>query len=222
MRQIIRAKIARAQAENKTAPDFAAKASGLILLDTTLTPIAIDAGAAMILNSARHLDKRHPKSIPSEILDEIKDRKPTELSSLEIQLQLGGKQYVGRTFLVERSAQIDGPSSQSPNQTFVAIHIERKMGHSLNIGGFGDTYNLTKREHETLGHLAKGLTSSEVAREMEISSQTVKAFIRGIMAKMGVSSRGEILAKLLENNSPIPRRLPSSAMKTVRSSVRNE
>ena len=43
-----------------------------------------------------------------------------------------------------------------------------------------------------------GLTSKEVAIRMNISPNTVKAFLRLVMGKMGVTTRAGIVAKLLE------------------------
>jgi DNA-binding CsgD family transcriptional regulator len=215
MRQIIKAKIARVRAENQRTPDRVPDASGLILLDLSLSPVAIDAGAAMILNSAGNHGSEDTNSIPNEILNVIRQRKRNELSSIEIHFQRGEHQYVCRTFLVESAGQ---PS----NLLFVAVHLERKRTGSQDIREFGDRYKLTTREREALGHLSRGLTSSEVAKEMEISPQTVKAFVRGIMAKMGVSSRGEVFAKLLESTSSTPRRPPNSIAKVIRAAARAE
>jgi DNA-binding CsgD family transcriptional regulator len=44
--------------------------------------------------------------------------------------------------------------------------------------------------------LLEGFTSKEIAERMKISPNTVKAFIRLVMVKMGVSTRSGIIGKL--------------------------
>jgi DNA-binding CsgD family transcriptional regulator len=56
---------------------------------------------------------------------------------------------------------------------------------------------LTQREQETVKLLLQGLTSKEIAVRMEISANTVKAFVRLVMIKMGVSTRSGIAGKFV-------------------------
>jgi DNA-binding CsgD family transcriptional regulator len=56
---------------------------------------------------------------------------------------------------------------------------------------------LTQREQETVKLLLQGLTSKEIAGRMGISANTVKAFVRLVMIKMGVSTRSGIAGKIV-------------------------
>jgi DNA-binding CsgD family transcriptional regulator len=58
-------------------------------------------------------------------------------------------------------------------------------------------FNLTVREREALEYLMQGLSSKEIADRMNISSNTVKTFLRLIMIKMGVSSRMAVVRKII-------------------------
>ncbi len=53
------------------------------------------------------------------------------------------------------------------------------------------------REREALEYLLEGLSGKEIASRMTVSANTVKAVVRLIMVKMGVSSRLEIVAKII-------------------------
>ena len=68
-------------------------------------------------------------------------------------------------------------------------------------------FHLTPREQETLQHLMQGLTNKEIGQRMHISPNTVKAFLKLIMMKMGVSTRSGIIGKRVtppgKNNSPL-------------------
>jgi DNA-binding CsgD family transcriptional regulator len=61
----------------------------------------------------------------------------------------------------------------------------------------GEQFDLTARERETVEYLLQGLTSKEIAVRMQISPNTVKAFLRLVMVKMGVSTRSGIVGKMV-------------------------
>jgi DNA-binding NarL/FixJ family response regulator len=58
-------------------------------------------------------------------------------------------------------------------------------------------FNLTQREREALEYLLQGLSGKEIANWMNVSPNTVKAFLRLIMTKMGVSSRSAVMRKII-------------------------
>jgi DNA-binding NarL/FixJ family response regulator len=58
--------------------------------------------------------------------------------------------------------------------------------------------DLTHREYEVLGFVAKGLRNWEIARQLCISEQTVKNHINHIITKLGVQSRTEAVSRALE------------------------
>jgi DNA-binding CsgD family transcriptional regulator len=56
---------------------------------------------------------------------------------------------------------------------------------------------LTSREEEVLSALARGATSSQIARELEISPRTVNKHLEHVYRKLGVTHRGAALAQVL-------------------------
>jgi len=68
---------------------------------------------------------------------------------------------------------------------------------SGSVRGFpgGQQYNLTSRELQAVELLMDGLRSKEIALRMQISPNTVKAFLRLVMLKMGVSTRSGIVGR---------------------------
>jgi len=59
-----------------------------------------------------------------------------------------------------------------------------------------EAYALTSRERDVVLGVAKGLSTTELAAELFISAHTVRDYIKSVFDKVGVSSRGELVAKL--------------------------
>ncbi len=57
-------------------------------------------------------------------------------------------------------------------------------------------YGLSEREGEVIGLLAKRLTTSEIAEQLFVSTNTVKFHVKNLYLKLGVSSRSEVLNRL--------------------------
>ncbi|HWG94205.1 MAG TPA: helix-turn-helix transcriptional regulator, partial [Mycobacteriales bacterium] len=55
---------------------------------------------------------------------------------------------------------------------------------------------LTAREREVLALVARGRSNRQVARELALSEWTVQDHVKALLAKFGVSSRGELAAAL--------------------------
>ena len=93
-----------------------------------------------------------------------------------------------------RAYRVDGPGNGGA-QGSVAVLLQRFSEVSLPLGQVSEKFRLTTREQEVLRHLMTGRTTKEIATGMEISPHTVKAFLRMIMVKMGVSTRSAIVGK---------------------------
>jgi DNA-binding NarL/FixJ family response regulator len=63
-----------------------------------------------------------------------------------------------------------------------------------------ESYGLTDRETEVVTLVARGLATKEIAAELCISTHTVNDHIKVIFAKCGVSSRGELVARLFADH----------------------
>ncbi len=56
--------------------------------------------------------------------------------------------------------------------------------------------DLTPREEQVLSIAGRGLSNKEIARELNLSSATIKNHLHNIFAKLGVNNRAEALASL--------------------------
>ncbi len=72
-------------------------------------------------------------------------------------------------------------------------------------------YGLTRREQQITGAVARGLANQEIAADLFLSPHTVRDHLRAIFAKVGVSSRGELVAKLFAEHYAPALHEPGSA-----------
>ena len=79
--------------------------------------------------------------------------------------------------------------------------LERETRDADDVARLTEEFQLTNRESETVKLLLKGLTSKEIAVEMCISPNTVKAFLKLAMAKVGASNRTALVARLFNRAS---------------------
>jgi DNA-binding CsgD family transcriptional regulator len=59
-----------------------------------------------------------------------------------------------------------------------------------------EAYGLTPRERDVVRAIARGSSTPEIAAELFLSAHTVRDYIKAVFDKVGVSSRGELVAKL--------------------------
>jgi DNA-binding CsgD family transcriptional regulator len=168
----------------------ALSAEGFLLLDASMNPVLVNSAAAQILiypqetQGHRDLDGYIAGRVRSALFYE----RPSNGPALVSQFQSGRRTYWCRSFHVNSMA--NGRSKAS-----LAVLFERGLARSASIAQLSERFNLTAREQEVSQYLLQGLTSKQIAIRMEISPNTVKAFLRLIMVKMGVSTRSAIVGK---------------------------
>ncbi len=88
------------------------------------------------------------------------------------------------------------PSRHSaPGHTVMLFERVRTRGSALSR--LCADYRLTRRELETIDLLVLGLTNKEIADRLGLSCNTVKAFLRSVMAKLRISTRAGIIGALV-------------------------
>lgn len=99
----------------------------------------------------------------------------------------------------------DGKGS---NRTATLLMLERAKSGSFTLSEVSQQFHLTHREQEAVKLLLHGLSNKEIAEMMGVSANTVKAFLRMVTVRMGVSNRSGIITKILgvlvsSNNSEV-------------------
>jgi len=172
--------------------------SGLILLDAALRPIASDEGAARILvshNCGRVQNGSQPP-LPPEVMNCIRTRIAGDTTSATVHFMAGNRRCKCRVY---------GLTPQDLlSPSVIAVHMETEADLNDPIAEIAAEYDLTDREREALKGIALGLTTKELATFMKIKDNTVKAFVRLIMLKLGVQNRTAIMARILERTEGKP------------------
>ena len=117
---------------------------------------------------------------------------------IERALQAGAISYLLKNVSAEALADAirqahAGHSILAPEATEVLVKATRQRA------GQHD-YGLTEREMEVLSLLIEGLSNAEIAERLVVSVATVKFHVRGILSKLGVSSRTEAVALALQQD----------------------
>jgi DNA-binding CsgD family transcriptional regulator len=164
---------------------------GLLLLDATWTPIWFNAEAVAILaypqpsTSIKKLDAFLAERVRAGLFNPRANGEPP----FQAEFRSGRRRYSCRTCLLASPA-------KGASLTTTALVLERQTTGPKALSEALGQYNFTTREQEAVECLLQGLTSKEIANRMQISPNTVKAYLRLIMIKMGVSTRSGVVGKI--------------------------
>src|SRR5580704_13917341 len=165
-------------------------AEGFLLLDASMNPVLVNSAAAQILayphkpDSQKNLDSYIASRVHAGLLIE----NPSKGRALVSRFQSGRRIYSCRSFPVSSM-------SNGHSQASLAVLLERSSARPTSLTQLYERFHLTTREQEVAQFLMQGLTSKEIGLRMQISPNTVKAFLRLIMVKMGVSNRSAVVGK---------------------------
>jgi len=167
-------------------------ATGFLLLDSSLSIVSFNGEAVQILSYPDNVENL----TSSELLltETIRSRLITQPSSGESvfikEFKSGRRHYFCRAFLIDSHA-------KEPGQPTTAVLLERGPSGLVLLSQVCQQFKFTQREREVLEYLLQGMSSKVIANRMNLSPSTVKAFVRLIMIKTGVSSRSAIVAKIM-------------------------
>lgn len=190
---------------------------GIILVDSNSIPVAMDSGAETILNSLKkgRLGSDGDHELLRQILAVLDGRNADDWQGIQVNFNAGGHEYSCRGFLLKAENEAAEP--------VVALYLRRELSLFDAVHQIAAEYHLTDREQEALIGISRGLSSKEVAAQMKISPNTVKAFLRLIMIKMGTASRAGLVAKLLNQNGVrVAPELPPRARLSSRANLARE
>ncbi|HEY6768518.1 MAG TPA: helix-turn-helix transcriptional regulator [Candidatus Sulfotelmatobacter sp.] len=179
---------------------------GLMVVDTSLNLVASNNEAIQILTFPEPLEKiRHLDSwLTNKIRSHLIERQVQRPSGFVGEFRSAKRTYLCRSFPLDAKGngngngihEVEGNGSGVPTPLLVVM-MERRSNGAVKLAEVAERFGLTAREQETVQLLLQGLTSKEIAQRMQISPNTVKAFIRLVMVKMSVSTRSGIIGKIV-------------------------
>ncbi len=167
---------------------------GLIVLDAAMNLVASNQEAIHILAFPNRPDKMGELSaaISNRVRSQVFNGQVPNGSPIIREFRSGRRTYVCRSFALELATNGHRPP--------LVVVMERRPSNALALAEAFNRYGLTPREQEVIQYLVQGLTSKEIAERMSISPNTVKAFLRLVMVKMGVSTRSGVIGKIVGSN----------------------
>jgi two-component system nitrate/nitrite response regulator NarL len=114
-------------------------------------------------------------------------------------LRSGANGYLLKS--MEPDEVVDAVQRAVKGETVVAPAMTAKLVSLLDAKSTTESIlnTLTQREREILSHLAKGESNKAIARQLDISYDTVKLHVRHILAKLNLSSRVEAAVFAVEH-----------------------
>jgi DNA-binding CsgD family transcriptional regulator len=168
---------------------------GLIVADSAFAVLACNAEALRIL----FYPERPEASCQSDIWlsGKIRSALVEQQAPLKIvqHYRSDRRTYICRSFSLEIKKTSTNGSAQ--NGALHVVLLERRSNHTVRMSELSQRFGLTAREQQTVENLLEGLTSKEIAVRMNISPNTVKAFLRLTMVKMSVSTRSGIVGRVV-------------------------
>lgn len=192
--------LARNDADFAKADHSVLAGPGLMVVDRSLNLVASNNEATQILTFPTPPEKipNLERWLTKRIRRGLVDRGSSALPRFVEQFKSARRTYLCRSFPLNLNG-----NARVPDHAALVLLLERSAGGAVKLTEICTRFSLTPREQETVKLLFEGLTSKEIAGRMNISPNTVKAFLRLIMVKMGVSTRSGIIGKIAGSIQPV-------------------
>jgi DNA-binding CsgD family transcriptional regulator len=168
---------------------------GLLLMDSSLTPISCNEEAIRIL---RYPDASGQITRLNVFLTDmirarlVRNVKSPRHSPFVTEILSGRRHYRCWPFHLNRHF------TTGASRAAIELLLERGSSGLFFLPRMARLFNFSEREKQAVELLLLGLSNKEIANRMKISPNTVNTFFRLIMIKMDVSSRSGILAKMIK------------------------
>lgn len=192
---------------------------GILLLSTSRSIIFVTPYAQRILILLRD-SKTHPHNLPS-IVTSLCDDLQQMLAQCSSYREWSHVQVQRIAHTLMHSIMLHGfviPEADHRHARLLVM-MEPQPTHKDDTRGLAIDCRLTARQQSIARGLIRGLTNKELASELQISTHTVKEYVRIIMTKLRTSTRSgavAILSSFIDSGMPLshdvspPGRTPAS------------
>lgn len=151
------------------------------------------------------LDESMPGLLGNDVLQAIsRDGLPTRVIILSASLDgavvfravaNGVRAYLTKDS--DRSSICDAVAAVARGETVLAAEVQAGLVDAVRTREGEQRPMLSPREREILERASNGLSAPEIARELQISTATVKTHLRNLYEKLGVSERAAAVAEAM-------------------------
>ncbi len=111
-----------------------------------------------------------------------------EADDLMLALRAGALGYLLKN--IESDFLVDSVRRAADGETVMSPEMTTRLMREVRAGGTtAAPPALSPREREILGHLARGASNKEIARDLDVAESTVKIHVQHILRKLELSSR---------------------------------
>ena len=174
--------------------------AGVLLLDSSLNSVSFNAEAIQILSyPAKYTNGGPPTAfLAGKIRSSFISQEFSPESPFVTEFRSGCRRYFCRAFRLDFNV-------RDPSHPSIAVLLERGPSELIPLSQVSKLFNLTEREREALRYMLQSLSNKEIASRMNVSTNTVKTFLRLVMGKLGVCSRSAIVRKIFMTNQNFAR-----------------
>ena len=151
------------------------------------------------------LDESMPGLLGNEVLQAIsRDALPTRVVMLSASLDSavifravanGVRAYLTKD--AGSSAICDAVAAVARGETVLAAEVQAGLADEVRMRSGEQRPKLSQRERQVLERTSNGLSAPEIARELSISTATVKTHLHNLYEKLGVSERAAAVAEAM-------------------------
>ena len=175
-------------------PPAAPAVLGLLVADSSLKRVLSNHEAIAILTypgpPSQNLADALRKKVAPGLFNNHKSPSGQNVAHPAVELKSGRRTYFCRAFVLNSNG-------KDRDGTATLLVLERGSSRPVASSHISQQFNFTHREQQAVTLLLEGLSNKEMAQNMGISENTVKAYLRMAAIKMGVASRLGIVTRIL-------------------------
>ncbi|WP_246475397.1 helix-turn-helix transcriptional regulator [Diaphorobacter ruginosibacter] len=191
------------QVSESDAADSEVQGQGIVVVTPRGRPLWVSPEAEALMRMAFGWHWRHGADMPPVLLELLRrlQAEPARKGWPAMALPALEIRNVHGSFSLRATRMADA-TGQQPDRQAAALHVTRRVAHSVQLLSALGALKLPLRQHEMAWWLARGLSENQIAQRMGISINTAVYHRRQLYNRLGVASRDNLLVKVRQGYAP--------------------